>query len=217
MSSSFIQLDQLAPQVKPGVKIIKSSDYVQFKTAKELWYTTQEETKKNKAEAEQLKLKSIEAGLSKGAEEAKSRMASQILNSATSLMSQLNEIEKDLSEVVMSAVRKIISDFDDEQLVLEAVKKGLQPVYNSKKVAIRVSPESVPFITSQLDNLKHEIDFLEILPDMKLGAKDCIIESDIGIVDASIDSQLQAIEKAVKTKALGSLKNERPQSPQQQS
>jgi len=108
--------------------------------------------------------------------------------------------------VVISAVRKIIGDYDNEKLVLEAVKKGLLPVYNSKKVAIRVNPQSIPFLSSQLDSLKHEIDFLEILPDHKLGETDCIIESDIGIVDASIDSQLKAIEDAVKHKIAGALK-----------
>ncbi len=207
MASNFIQLDGLAPHVKPGVKIIKSSDYIQYKSVKDLWYKSQEDIKKNQAEAEELKLKSIESGLNKGAEEAKARMASQILSSASSLMSQLSELEQDLSDVVISAVRKIISDFDNEKLVLEAVKKGLQPVYNSQRVAIRVNPDSIPFLSSQLDSLKHEIDFLEILPDPKLGETDCIIESDIGIVDASINSQLQAIEKAVKKKVAGALKN----------
>ncbi len=209
MASNFIQLDNLAPRVKPGVKVIKSAEYIQYKSAKELWQKSQEDLKKNKAEAEELKLKSIESGLNKGAEEAKARMASQMLNSASSLMSQLSNIEKDLTQVVLSAVRKIISDYDNEKLVLEAVKKGLQPVYNSQRVAIRVNPESIPFLSSQLDNLKHEIDFLEILPDSQLKATDCVIESDIGIVDASIDSQLRAIEDAVKSKIAGSLKKDK--------
>ncbi len=206
MASNFIQLDNLAPRVKPGVKVIKSAEYMQYKSAKDLWHKSQQDIKKNKAEAEELKLQSIETGLNKGAEEAKARMASQMMKSASSLVSQLSNIEKDLTQVVVSAVRKIISDYDDEKLVFEAVKKGLQPVYNSQRVAIRVNPESIPFLSSQLDSLKHEIDFLEILPDAKLKATDCIIESDIGIVDASIDSQLQAIEEAVKNRIAGSLK-----------
>ena len=213
MVANFIQLNGLAPQVKPGVKVIKSDDYVQYKTAKDLWHESQKDIEKNKAEAEQLRLNSIESGLIKGAEEAKARMASQMLKSASSLMTQLSDIEKDLTDVVIAAVRKIIADYDNDELVLEAVKKGLLPVYNSNKVAIRVNPQSIPFLSSQIDTLKHEIEFLEILPDPKLGETDCIIESDIGIVDASIDSQLQAIEKAVKQHVIGKLQERKSVEP----
>jgi len=207
MTTEFIQVRGSAPQIKPGVKIIKSRDYIQYKSAKALWEKYQQDIRKNEAEIESLKQQSIEKGLLQGAEEAKARMASQILNSASSLITQLADIEKDLSAVVLSAVRKIVSDFDDEKLVLEAVKKGLQPVYNTQRVAIRVHPEAVPALSKQMENLKHEIDFLEIMPDKKLNFTDCIIESDIGIVNASIDAQLQAIEDAVKNKLAYSIKN----------
>ncbi len=209
MNSDFIDIKTSVPRIKPGVKIIKSNDYMQFKSAQELWEISQKDSKQTAIEAEKLKQKSIETGLNQGAEEAKARLAKQILKSASSMTSQLSNIEKDLSDVVIAAVRKIISDFDDDKLVLEAIKKGLVPVYQSQRVAIRVNSELIPTLSTHIDSLKHEIGFLEILPDDKLGKTDCIIESDIGIVNASIDSQLQAIEKAVKSKLNGSLSKAR--------
>ena len=209
MNSDFIDIKRSVPRIKPGVKIIKSNDYMQFKSAQELWQISQKDSKQTVIEAEKLKQKSIETGLNQGAEEAKARLAKQILKSASSMTSQLSNIEKDLSDVVIAAVRKIISDFDDDKLVLEAIKKGLVPVYQSQRVAIRVNSELIPTLSTHIDSLKHEIGFLEILPDDKLGKTDCIIESDIGIVNASIDSQLQAIEKAVKSKLNGSLSKAR--------
>jgi len=210
MNFDFTHVKKSIPRIKPGVKIIKSNDYMQFKSAQELWEISQKDSKENVIEAEKLKLKSIESGLNQGAEEAKARLAKQILRSASSMTYQLSKIEKDLSDVVIGAVRKIISDFDDDKLVLEAIKKGLVPVYQSQRVAIRVNSELIPSLSSHIDSLKHEIGFLEILPDDKLGKTDCIIESDIGIVNASIDSQLEAIEKAVKSKLNGTLNKARP-------
>lgn len=207
MKKAFVQIRDSKPQISPGVKVIKSADYAQFESARELWDKYQKNLKKNEKEIEVLKQQSIEAGLLQGAEEAKSRMASQILKSASSLMTQLSDVEKDLAAVVLSAVRKIISEFDDEELVFEAVKKGLQPVYKSQRVAIRVHPDAIPSLSKRMESLRHDIDFLEIMPDEKLNATDCVIESDIGIVDASIEAQLQAIEAAVKSKLAGSLKN----------
>lgn len=205
MAANFIQLKDQAPQIKPGLKVIKSEDYADYKSARELWEQSQQNIKKHEAEAAALKLKSIEHGLTKGAEEAKSRLASQVLNSASSLVKQLSEIEKDLSDVVLSAVRKIVSDFDDETLVLEAVKKGLKPVYNSQKVIIRVNPSMIPYLSERVNEMGHNVDFLEFTPDDRLSNTDCLIESDIGIVNASIEVQLQAIEKAIKGKLSGGL------------
>ncbi len=210
MATDFMQMKETAPALRPGIKIIKATDYAHYKSARELWEKCQEDIRRNEADAEALRLKSIEDGLAKGAEEAKARMASQMLNSASSLMTQLTDIEKDLTAVVLSAVRKIVSDFEDEKLVFEAVKKGLQPVYKSQRVAIRVHPEAIPALSTQIASLRHEIDFLEILPDEKLNSTDCVIESDIGIVNASIDAQLQAIEEAVKHKLASSLEEINP-------
>lgn len=210
MSSNFIQVFNKFPSIKPGIKIIKSSDYMEFKSARELWDHSQEDKKRIVVEAEELKQRSIEDGLNQGAEEAKARLASQILNSASSVASQLSNIEKDISDVVMSAVNKIISDFDDEKLVLEAVKKGLISVCLSQRASIRVNPKIIPSLSEEIKSFKHEIDFLEILPDNKLGLTDCIIESDLGIVNASIDSQLKVIEKAVNGKLAGAFRAARP-------
>jgi type III secretion protein L len=124
-------------------------------------------------------------------------MAEQLLQSASSLTSQLADIEQDLVKVVKSAVRKIISDFHDDKLVLEAVKKGLIPVYKNQRVAIRVNPAMLPTVLDSIDAMNHKIEFLDVQPDERLKKTDCVIESDIGIIDASIESQLSAIEKAL--------------------
>jgi len=202
MSANFIHNKSEAPKIKPGVRIIKSTDYQQYQSAKDLWEKAQVDIKERTVEAENLKIQSIEKGLTAGAEEAKSRMANQILQSASSLVNQLSAIEKDLSDVVNQAVRKIISDFDNDQLVLSVVKKGMKPVYKSQRVAVRVHPQKVDFLNDKINELGHEGKYLEVIGDTRLKETDCIIESDTGIVDASIDTQLDAISKSINSKFL---------------
>lgn len=203
MSANFIHNKSEAPKIKPGVRIIKSTDYQQYQSARDLWEKAQVDIQEQTAEVEKLKVESIEKGLNAGAEEAKSRMASQIIKSASSLVNQLSAIEKDLSSVVNQAVRKIISDFDNDQLVLAAVKKGLKPVYKSQRVAVRVHPKKVELLNDKINELGHEGRFLEVTGDSRLQETDCIIESDTGIVDASIETQLEAISKAINSKFSG--------------
>ena len=197
MPIKFLSLKESVSKFPADVKIIKAKDYVDYKTTQDLWVEVNNEKKRQEVETSELKLKSIENGLLKGAEEAKARMANEMLKSASSLATQIKAIEQDLADVVKSAVRKIISDFDDDKLVLEAVKKGLQPVYQNQRVAVRVNPQMLPTVLSGIENINHQISFLDIQPDDRLKNTDCIIESDIGIVNASIESQLSAIEKAI--------------------
>ena len=197
MTLKFLKLRENSPQLMTTVKVIKAQDYAKYQSIEALRNDIYHEKKRQEAEITELKLKSIEAGLLRGAEEAKARMAEQLLQSASSLTSQLADIEQDLVKVVKSAVRKIINDFDDEKLVLEAVKKGLIPVYKNQQVAIRVNPEMLPAVLDSVDTINHKIEFLDVQPDERLKKTDCVIESDIGIIDASIDSQLSIIEKAL--------------------
>lgn len=197
MTLKFLKLREQLPTLNPEVKVIKAKDYNDYQSIQVLRSNLQREKKHQEAEATKLKLKSIEAGLLKGAEEAKARMAEQLLQSASSLSIQLADIEKDLVNVVKTAVRKIISDFDDEQLVLEAVKKGLMPVYKNQQVAVRVNPEMMPTVLDGVDAMDHKIAFLDVQPDERLKGTDCVIEADVGSIDASIDSQLAIIEKAL--------------------
>lgn len=197
MALKFLKLKENAPCLSTGVKVLKAQDYAEYQSIQTLRNDIYQQKKRQESEATTLKLKSIEAGLLKGAEEAKSRMAEQLLQSSSSLTLQLAAIEKDIVQVVKSAIRKIISDFDNEQLVLEAVKKGLITVYKNQQVAIRVNPAMMPAVLDSVDTMNHKIAFLDVQPDERLKQTDCIIEADIGIIDASIESQLSVIEKAL--------------------
>jgi type III secretion protein L len=42
-----------------------------------------------------------------------------------------------------------------------------------------------------------EIRFIDVVPDNRLNDDDCILETEIGVVDARIDVQIEAIRKAL--------------------
>ncbi len=200
--SGFIKIKDLGAVSTSGDKVLKAKDYSYYVKSQSLLNDSRQEASRSQEEASELYLKSIEKGLNQGAEEAKARLAKQILNSASSIGGQLRSIETELSEVVISAVRRIISDFDDEILVLESVRNGLTLVSKSQRVLIRANPSVIGALRESLNTVSHDIHFLEIVPDSKLSTRECILESDIGIVNASVDAQIEAIEKAIRGKFL---------------
>ena len=106
----------------------------------------------------------------------------------------------------MSAVRKIIDGFNDEERVLIVVKNALSVVRNQKQMTLRLHPQQVDVARARMNDLLASypgVGYLDIVADGRLSLESCILESEIGLVEASIEGQIKALETAF-TKVLGS-------------
>lgn len=197
--SNFIKIKPLETDLKVGEKIIKAHDYAYFVKAQTLAKEIEIEKKQNDLAATQALLKAVQNGISQGAKESRRQLSEQMLKASSDTIGQLAKVEKDLLDVVISAVRKIIDDYDNNELALAMVRNGLKLVCKSQRVIVRVNPDKMDQLMQGLKTLNHNIDFLEIMPDKDLAMGDCILESDLGIVRASLEEQLQHIENSIKS------------------
>ena len=196
--SNFIKIKQLETDLKSGERIIKAKDYADFVKIKVLVREMEHEKKKNELDATQALLKAVKNGIKQGEEESNRQLSEKMLQASSTVVRQLAKAEKDLANVVINAVRKIIDDYDNDKLALAMVKNGLKLVCKSQRVVVRVNPEKMDMLMQGLMSLEHNIDFLEIMPDTNLPIGDCVLESDIGIVRASVEEQLSYIETSIK-------------------
>lgn len=197
--SNFIKIKPLETDLKSGERIIKGYDYAYFIKAQTLAKEIEIEKKQNDLAATQALLKAVQNGISQGAEESRRQLSEQMLTVSSDTIVQLEKVEKDLLAVVTNAVRKIIDDYDNDELTLAMVRNGLKLVCKSQRVIVRVNPDKMDQLMQGLQNLNHNIDFLEIMPDKNLAISDCVLESDLGIVRASLEEQLQHIEDSIKS------------------
>ncbi|HIO91501.1 MAG TPA: HrpE/YscL family type III secretion apparatus protein [Leucothrix mucor] len=196
--SNFIKIKQLETGLKSGERIIKARDYAEFVKAEDLVRDIEHEKTKSELASTEALLKAVRNGIKQGEEESRQQISDQMVKASSAAISQLTKVEKDLSLVVLNAVRKIIDDFDDDELALSMVKNGLKLVCKSQRVTVRVNPEKMDTLMQGLMSLDHNIDFLEIMPDTNLSVGECVLESDIGIVRASVEEQLLHIESSIK-------------------
>ncbi|CAA6815627.1 MAG: Unknown protein [uncultured Thiotrichaceae bacterium] len=196
--------------IDPSCKVIKADEYLKLMSVQEIEKELLEERHQQQTQAASLKLKSIETGLNQGAEEAKIRLAEQLLSSAATMTNQLKDIEMNITDVVISAVRKIIDDYDDKDLVSAIVKQGLKPIYKGQKVSVRVHPEMMPRLIEELGlgDVHDESHFIDLIPEDQLAKTDCIIESDLGIVNASVDNQLEILTRVLEKKFKNSMSSQ---------
>jgi type III secretion protein L len=80
-------------------------------------------------------------------------------------------------------------------------------VRSQKQAVLKVSPSEARFLRDRVCELTKEtpgIEFLEIVSDAHLEPGSCLLETDLGVVDASVAVQIAAVEKS-----LGRVINER--------
>lgn len=116
------------------------------------------------------------------------------------------KVETDMVALVMAAVRKIVDDFDETERVVIVVRNALSVVRNQKQMTLRLHPQQVETVRARMNDLLAAypgVGYLDIVADGRLGREACILESEIGLVEASIDGQVKALQGAFE-KVLGS-------------
>jgi type III secretion protein L len=129
-----------------------------------------------------------------------------MIDNASKMVDFFSSVEQRMVGLVMDAVRRIIADYDDTQRVMAVVQSGLAVMRNQKQLTLRLSPQHADTVKSRAAELLQTypgIGMLDIVGDSRLKGDAAILESEIGVVEASVDMQLQALEAGFK-KMLGS-------------
>jgi type III secretion protein L len=138
-------------------------------------------------------------GHADGLEQARMEHAEQMIVSVASTIDYFNKVEGRMVDLVMQAVQKIIHDFDDNERVLITVKNVLSVVRNQKQLTLKLNPQEVEAVKARVNDLLAAypgIGYIDIVSDHRLASGACLLESEIGLVEASMDSQLAALRSA---------------------
>jgi len=112
----------------------------------------------------------------------------------------LNNAEKDLLQLSLKVAERIIGRALDLEpaLLLEIIHNALQSIKYQREIRIRVNPEHVPYLKEnkmQLYAMLGESKEIEIVEDPLVKGDGCIIDTEIGTIDARLETQLRVVEK----------------------
>ena len=110
------------------------------------------------------------------------------------------KLEADVTEVVKVALRKIIGKLDKTELIINVVKNSLQKIKLQKQATLKVAPAEVAMLRDNMAEITKDtptLEFLDIQADAHLKPGSCVLETELGVIDASIEVQLSAIENAL--------------------
>ena len=112
----------------------------------------------------------------------------------------LKNANRDLMDLAFKIAEKIIGKQleIEPDTIISIVKQAMQTVRQSKQLTIRVHPADAKILKENEEELQETLGrqrILDVMEDKKVQQGGCIIESEIGTVEAQLHTQLERLKK----------------------
>lgn len=182
-------------------KVLPSEEFSLLLSAKEVLAKAKEDVKtylkQNKEECEKVLQKANEAGFNEGLTE----FNKQILLYEQKVKQMEHELQKTILPLALKAAKKIVGrELDTKpETIVDIVRQTLKPVTQNHHIKIYVNKKDKELLENKKQDLKSILDqvqtfAIEERDDVSPGG--CIIETEAGIINASLENQWRALESA---------------------
>ncbi|MNJ30560.1 Yop protein translocation protein L [compost metagenome] len=198
---AFTRLNPEQITLKAEQVLLRSDDYQQPVTADELLVCAQQQVLALETQAQEAYEQQARLGWQAGMEQAYAEQALLIQETVLRCQRFYQQVEEQMSAVVLQATRKLIEDYPASEMVLLATREGLALLGETTRVTLHVHPHVMSAVREGLARMVEEgarLTHIDVVADPQAQPGSCILESDIGRVDASVDTQLNALEAALK-------------------
>ncbi|MEE9339450.1 MAG: HrpE/YscL family type III secretion apparatus protein [Methylococcaceae bacterium] len=193
----FIGIQKEHLNVVQNGKVLKADKYLTYKTAAEIIQEAKTDAELIVAEAEDAYRLNKAEGYQLGIEEGRAEFAANILEATKQANNYIRRKESQIVDVVVTAVRSILGEFEDAELTLRIVKKAINELQGQQQITIRVVPDQTEIIEHALQEITHSSLLIKVVSDIEIQSGQCILESDLGLIECSIDDQVDAIRNAM--------------------
>lgn len=138
-------------------------------------------------------------GFEEGSEVARLEMSAQMIEVVGNVVDYISAAEQDLVAVVGRALERILGEMPADELIVQVVRTALAALRTEKQLTLRVAPDNVSRVRERLGEILSPYPLIvdvHVVADNRLGATGCILESDIGVVDASLAGQIAVFRKS---------------------
>ncbi len=189
----------LAVSPAPATQVLRAHELAAYRQAEQIVADAQAQADAIVAGARAAFEAERERGYQEGLERARLQQAEQMIENVSLTVDYFGKIEDRMVSLVMQAVNKIMSDFDDKERVIATVRNVLAVVRNQKQMTLRLHDSEVELVRGRINDLLSAYPatgYVDVIADNRLKPGSCILESDIGLVEASMEGQLAALQNA---------------------
>lgn len=160
--------------------------------------------------ADEIRQKSVQEGIEKGLKEGQDQVsetmhsALETLNDAVKERKKIikdseNELVRLALKIAEHVIRKEVTI--DKEIVMNIIMEALGKMSERENIIIRVSKEDGEYVKKSKDKISGIMDgvkSISIIEDSFMEPGGCVIETNLGYVDAKISTKISLIEQAIK-------------------
>jgi type III secretion protein L len=182
-------------------KVLSKEDYSTLITAEEIVRLAREDAQKHKAEVEAECLELKEIAKKEGYDEGLHQFNEHLLNFDRKLRALKLELQQQILPLALKAAKKIVGNALEvnPETIVEIVMQTLTPITQNQRYTIYVNRADKDVLEANKPKIKQILEHVQTLTiqeraDVAPGG--CIIETESGIINASIENQWRALEAA---------------------
>ncbi len=198
----MLRINPPAGPLRVRGKIIRAAEYGVLTQAEAIIAEAHRQADEIRASGEQAREEEKKRGFAEGLVEAKKRNDQMLLEATIKVVDYLSSAEQSVTKVVLQALEQIVGEMDSHDAVFRIVRLALHGQRGERRVQILVHPTKVKYMTQRLDELRAahpSIAELHVHSELSLSADGCVIQSELGTIDASLETQLANIRNALQT------------------
>ncbi len=165
--------------------------------------TAQAMREEARAEAEALHQKTF----AEANEAALSELENLLLDAHEKRDTVLREVEKDMLRLAVKLAEKIVGREikRDKTAIAEMISTALQNARQQERITVRVNPTDLLLLQENIERFSTggRTRFIDFVADPRVSTSGCIIESEVGTVDARLETQLRILERALLSQSEG--------------
>ncbi|MBC3437500.1 HrpE/YscL family type III secretion apparatus protein [Pseudomonas sp. BW16M2] len=196
----FIELIDARPLLDPSQTVVRSADYQRYLDADALTEHAHQRARDIDARADAVLEEHQRLGREIGLQTAAVEQAALLHRTHLRCAEFYRRADRHMSEVVQQAVCKVLGEYPDIELTLAATRQALARVQPREALLLHVAPDQLAEVRRRFDEvlmLFPEAGPVEIRADARLARGGCRLETEGCVVDASIDGQLAALQRAL--------------------
>jgi len=199
MDEKILKADSVADKVLiSSQKVLKREVFEKAQEARDVVSVAQERARQILEEAHREK----EAIREQAREEGKAEGLAEWNRILVDTSRRAEELTKSWEETMLRLSVRVAEKIVGEQLrlhpdtIVEIVREVLKNVRPGKRLTIQVNPSEAPRVRARIDRLREGLGTseIEIVAASSVPAGGCMIDSELGIIDARLETQLKCLE-----------------------
>jgi type III secretion protein L len=199
MSTAAVLIDKgkLASAASP---VVKKEEFSALLEARDIIAQAHRYGETLKAEMHEQVEAARRAGYEAGMKEARTDFSATVVSTVAEMEMAFARLELRIVNTVMGALQQILGRIDDRTLMEQLVRRVLSQSRQGKELRLRVAAAQFDEVNRWLSDVIKEfpdIEFVDVFKDASAAPGTCVLESEFGAIDASLDVQLAAVRRGL--------------------